>query len=448
MHGHNKVGVAPSSGPRLAGIEGLRAIAAFAILVHHVWISSAPDGKAIDVGQLDRLLPDLAFGVTLFFTLSGFLLYHPFAVGIMRQERLPSISKYLRNRALRIVPAYWVILLATAVFLQSVLVRDSMGALHDGGILDAQEFLRNALFLQHYSPRTVATGIGPAWSLAIEVVFYLALPLLALLSSALARTAAARVGRRVAALAPAALMLLIGLSGKAAATFLVPPVRPYAGWEADWHSVLERSFWCQADLFAFGMALAVLHIDFEDRLVALPRGWRKAAAVSALLAYLLTAKMTHEVEQLSYSPYNTLMAFACALLLALVVLPADREAQPPALVRLLDTRAFVVLGLMSYSIFLWHDPLIRWLRDHGLTLGGATGFFVNLGVASVITLALATLTYRYVEAPALRLKRRTVPKPMRGPPVREADASGTRQNGERPSTALASRMTPTHRDDT
>jgi peptidoglycan/LPS O-acetylase OafA/YrhL len=73
------IGVTPSSGSRLAGIEGLRAIAASSVLIYHVWLYSNPNGRTAGVGPLDRVLPDFAFGVILFFTLSGFLLYRPFA---------------------------------------------------------------------------------------------------------------------------------------------------------------------------------------------------------------------------------------------------------------------------------------------------------------------------------------------------------------------------------
>ncbi len=55
----------------------------------------------------------------LFFVLSGFLLWRPIASAVLRGRRLPSVRRYARNRALRILPAYWVVLLATALVLQS-----------------------------------------------------------------------------------------------------------------------------------------------------------------------------------------------------------------------------------------------------------------------------------------------------------------------------------------
>lgn len=416
ISGHKKIGVIPSRGARLVGIEGLRALAATSVLVYHAWLYSSPNGAPAAAGPLRYVIPDLAFGVTLFFTLSGFLLFRPFASAIIRGEPLPRARSYLRNRALRIFPAYWVILLLAALVFQSVLTRDSSGALRNGGLFEVGRLIPDLLLIQHYDPDTVVTGIGPAWSLAVEIVFYLALPLLVLLAVRLARRASGRRGRQFATLAPAALLLAVGLGGKAAAAYIVPPIHAFDGWEADWHSVLERSFLCQADLFAFGMALAVVRTESEDGLLRLPRRWRAAAAAGALFCYLVTAKFTHFSEHMSYSPFNTLIALGCALLLALVVLPAKHAGRPGLLVRFLETRPVIAVGLASYSIFLWHEPLIRWMAAHDLTAAWTGGLLWNVLTLGAFTGALSALTYRFVEAPALRLKSRRRPHRLESRP--------------------------------
>ena len=395
----------PAFGSRLAGIEGLRALAAGAIVVYHVWLYSSPDGARVERALLDRVLPDLQFGVTLFFALSGFLLYRVFAASILRDAPMPSIRRYLRNRALRIVPVYWAILLVTAFVLQTALVRDGE-QIATGPGFDAGLLLRSLVFAQNYDPDTIVTGIGPAWTLCVEVVFYLVLPLLALAAWSVARRCSRRSARRLVALAPPALLLVVGLSGKAAAVYLVPPVGPYEGFLNDWHSVVERSFWCHADLFAFGMVVAVARIDFEDGELRLARHWRALAVAGIAGGYLLTARATQFGEQLSYSGYNTLMAAVCALLIALVVLaPADRAR--PRLVRLLEWRPLVAAGVVSYSLFLWHEPLVRFMNEHGLTFGGTAGLAANVVVVGAVALALSALSYRLVEANVLRLKSRS-----------------------------------------
>jgi peptidoglycan/LPS O-acetylase OafA/YrhL len=371
-----------------------------------VWWQTRPAGDSALFQLVANTQADLAFGVTLFFTLSGFLLYRPFVAALMRAEPRPSFERYLRNRALRIAPAYWVILLVSALILRSVAVRNADGERVLSGIDDPITLAKHMLLVQGYEPSGVVTGIGPAWSLAVELVFYLALPLLALAAWALARRASTRAGRRLAALGPALLLLAIGLAGKMVATHFLPDRIWSGGWGGDWHSVLVRSFLCQADLFSFGMALAVVRVDVEDGLVRVSALGRRAVGALCLGVYLVTARMTDASDQLGITPYNTLMALACALFLALVVLVGS-DTERPALVRVLELRPLVAVGLVSYSLFLWHEPLIGWLAVNGLAPSGRAGFLVTLFLTVAVGFVLSVLTYRLVELPALRRKRRT-----------------------------------------
>jgi len=370
--------------------------------VVHTWAEASPKGTP-DLGRVGNdHMNDLSYGVTLFFALSGFLLYRPFVAALLRFERRPAVMRYLRNRALRILPAYWVILLICALVLGSVLFRDPGGVLHHGRLSDPASLARTAFFAQNYDPKTLLTGIGPAWSLAVEAVFYLTLPLLVLVAFGLGGRTRRFWLRVTAALLPAVILLVVGLAGKAVAWHVFPAPLSQ-GWSTNWHSVIERSFLAQADLFTFGMALAVAHVLWEQGRLRLPRYWRPAAALVAVGAYVVSSQISWLDGQLSYSPYNTLMALACTLLLALVVLT---PAKSSLLVRLLEMRWIVGLGVISYSVFLWHDPLIYALKDHGLTFDGRSGLIANVAIVFTTTVVLSSLTYRLVEAPALRLKFR------------------------------------------
>jgi peptidoglycan/LPS O-acetylase OafA/YrhL len=414
-------GVVPSTGRRLPGIEGLRAVAALSILVVHTWGEAGPDG-APDLGRIGRHFPDLSFGVTLFFALSGFLLYRPFANALLRGDARPSFRSYIRNRALRILPAYWVILVVCALVLQEANVRGDGGTLEHHALTDPGLLLRAALLVQDYEPGTILTGIGPAWSLAVEVVFYLVLPLLVVVAWRIGADAVTLRRRVAAALAPAAVVLAIGLVGKGVAAYVIPaPVDE--GFNTDWHSVVERSFLCQADLFTFGLALAVLYSLWRQARFRLPKHWRIVALGFCAGSYALTARISWTEYQLSYSFYNTLIALVVGLLLALVVFPPERG--PALLLRVLETRVLVAGGIISYSVFLWHEPVILALHDHGLTLDGAGGFLVNVALVVVITAVLSTLSWWLVEAPALRFKTsmsrdRTRPEP---PPASQVEAA-------------------------
>jgi peptidoglycan/LPS O-acetylase OafA/YrhL len=365
-----------------------------------------PHGEVLGSGYwIADALSTFSVGVTLFFTLSGFLLYRPFAASIARGTQLAPIRNYLRNRVLRIAPGYWAILAVSALVLGAVNIRDSAGNLGFGRLSHPLDLLQAALLLQDYRPSTVVIGIGPAWSLAVEAVFYCLLPLLVLAAWRVARHARDRRGRVLVLLGPPLFLLLLGLSGKHAAHLL--PGSPSGGYEDNWHSVIERSFWAQADLFSFGMVVAVLHTEIVDGRLALPRYWRRAAVALGLLVFVPCAWTMHQGEQ-SFLLQNTGEAFGIALLFAAIILPDPTAQRTLRAVRLLEARPLVAMGVASYSLFLWHVPVIRWLDSRGMTAGGGVpALLVNLLEVAVIAGVLSAVTYRFVERPALRRKSST-----------------------------------------
>lgn len=241
---------------RLVGVDGLRALAAMFVFVQHVWRFGSPDGFSPDIGPFDSVLSHFRVGVTLFFVLSGFLLYRPFVAAIRDARPLPRFRSYFRSRALRILPAYWVILFATAFLLQTFLQRESVSHEDYRSPHDLGQLFGAIVFVQNYVPSWLQAGIGTAWSLNVEIVFYLVLPLLVLLAGALASRARTSRGRWLSLLAPVFVLLVVGASGKIAARF-VDGVGPSPGFDGDWHSVIARSFWFHADLFAVGLTLAL-----------------------------------------------------------------------------------------------------------------------------------------------------------------------------------------------
>jgi peptidoglycan/LPS O-acetylase OafA/YrhL len=339
--------------------------------------------------------------VTLFFTLSGFLLYRGIAAALLHDRDLPATGAYLRNRALRILPAYWAILAVCGLVLGSVNVRDEDGALTSGALTEPLELLGAALLVNNYRPDTVLVGIGPAWSLAVEAVFYLILPVLGAIAAAVAaRLPEAR--RRLVVLGPPVFLLALGLSGKLVAGSVVQ-AGAGEGWGPTWHAVVERSFWAQADLFAFGMLLAVVHVATEDGRLRVGERARRFGVAAALLL-LAACAVSLRGDQLSYRPANTVAALACALLVAAVVLPRA-SGEPSAWARRLAARPLVALGAASYSLFLWHEPLVHWLAGRGLTAGGWSGLALNVVLVLAVAGVLSALTYRLIEMPVLRRRR-------------------------------------------
>lgn len=382
---------------RLLELESLRGIAATSILVFHCWLFTSHGVFNWGLGPLTVFMQPLQSGVTLFLVLSGFLLYRPIVHAVVEGRPRQSATTYLRNRALRILPAYWFVLLVSGFVLQSATTDATSSGIIPGTLTDPRSLASNLLLVQTYHPSTIWTGVLPAWSLTVELAFYLCIPLLALLAAGLIRH------RSVAwaVFAPMALLLLFGVTGKTLVTVLSDGPERSQG--ADWHAVLDRSLLTHADLFAFGMAAAVALVLWNRRPDGPPK-FIGGASTGRFLAYLGLPTLIVGYYLIPPYLYDSLVAFFAAVLL-LRLLSKSRDGTKPGL---LTHRRAVAWGRVSYSVFLWNWPVLSFLAVQGLLASGSgpLPFLRNLIVASALVGALSFFTYRFVEAPALTLKGR------------------------------------------
>ena len=142
----------------------MRACAAIGVVITHVAFQTGHTG-----GITGRLFGRFDLAVAVFFALSGFLLWRGHAAAARGLRPIPPTGHYLRSRIVRIMPGY---LVAVVVIL--TLLPDAKA--------DLTVWLANLTLTQIYVPLTLTAGLTQMWSLSVEVAFYLALPLLALLA--------------------------------------------------------------------------------------------------------------------------------------------------------------------------------------------------------------------------------------------------------------------------
>ena len=379
---------------RFRGLDGYRAFAALGVVLYHSVIASS-----LDAGHLpSRWTSPLGdYAVAVFFLLSGFLLYRPFAVAHRAGAPSPRWGSFWRRRAARIVPGYWLAL----VFLFVVFRQQ-----HLHGPLDVVTYFG---FLQTYRTGYAVNGLSVAWTLCIEASFYLALPFLAAIGGGLrpARRAARRLDREL-------VLLVVLYATGVTFRIVVCDVRP--SWTGGW---LEPHFWLpyELDLFALGMLLAVLHTWWADRLLPRPLQFladRPTLCLGLAAGGYVTNVFLSPGRVLgqSVTTRTTMEIVAVEGLSAfLLLLPVIFDARPRAvLVRVLDHRVVRYLGLVSFGIYLWHPIWIEvvhdWHRRGWFPKSDAFSFAVN----ALLSVGAASLSYWLVEHPVLqRVARRSGP---------------------------------------
>ncbi|HKQ68816.1 MAG TPA: acyltransferase, partial [Polyangiaceae bacterium] len=167
----------------IASLDGIRAIALLLTVFDHLLLSSffTPHVDQADLGFLRQTKPwweNARSGVQLFFVLSGFLLFIPYARTLLGLKPFPSTRKYYARRALRIMPAYWISLVAIGLFF----------APYHFGADPAVDFGLHALMLHGWSTTTFFSINSPYWTMAVEAHFYLLLPWLAHLLISITRS--------------------------------------------------------------------------------------------------------------------------------------------------------------------------------------------------------------------------------------------------------------------
>ena len=385
-------------------IDSMRALGALSVVAFHASFFAAVDIPGATLFR--QIASRLDVGVAILFVVSGFLLYRPFVRARLRPESTPHVGGYLWRRVLRIAPAYWVALIVVTLWLGI------------DGVLTPSGILRYFGFVQIYDAGTALGGISQAWTLCVEVSFYLFLPVWAML---LARLPTRGDRRKVLAIELAGVGGLVLFSSlyKVWALVQVDPTQldstPYL--------MPLPNF---LDQFALGMGLAVLSVWYEGRddlprPLALLRRRPQLPWIIALVAFYAAAtQIGYEGEQLQrYSRVAFALRHELYSVVALgAILPALFAEPGRGLVgRVLGNRVLAYLGLVSYGIYLYHlavlDQLFAWLgRD--LPPSIATRLVVYLSVGALAATLLASISYYAVERPALSLKRLA---PRSGPVV-------------------------------
>lgn len=329
-------------------IDGLRAVAVLPVILFHAGVPAFGGGFV---------------GVDVFFVISGYLITG-ILLNDLAQQRF-SIATFYERRARRILPALFVVMAACLPFAWLWLPPEDL-EYFARSLIGTALFGSNINFWLESGYFDAASELKPllhTWSLAVEEQFYLLFPLLLLALRHRSRRAT-----------------LLVLSGGTLASFAL------ADWGAHHHPsanyfLLPGRAW----ELGIGCVLACAQAGSAPS----PRG-RALREAGALLGLALIAGAVALLD--GDTPFPGRHALAPTLGTALLILCA----RPDTLTgRILGSRVLVGTGLVSYSAYLWHQPLFAFARYQGLEAGDSAA----IAACIALTFLLAWLSWRYVEQP-------------------------------------------------
>ncbi|CAL9509261.1 O-acetyltransferase OatA [Streptomyces sp. enrichment culture] len=347
---------------RIDGLDGLRTLAVALVVVYHVEPGLMPGGSV---------------AVDLFFTISGFVITRLLLAEYVRTGRIALLAFY-RRRWARLVPALWTMCAVCAVLGAATSLWAFDGAWQAAGL--AAVFVVNLVRAGESGPYSDLTApLAHTWSLGVEEQFYLLWPLLLL----------ALLHR----LRPRTVLLC------AVALCALPVLWRCALWAPDAAHRVYNGTDTRADQLLAGALVAVLlaRLRADDPHLARLRAWAARLAWPALGLLLLAAwrmPVTQDAGVWTAAWYTAgLLAVAAVSATLVTDLELRRDGR---LARLLSLAPLSWTGRnLSYGLYLWHYPVVRFLASLGMTEG-------RLAATVLLTGVLALLSYYVIEAPVLR----------------------------------------------
>lgn len=329
-------------------IDGLRALAVVPVILFHAGFEAFSGGFV---------------GVDVFFVISGYLITS--IIFAQKAAGTFSLLDFYERRARRVLPALFLVMAVCIPFAWLWLLPGDMKDFSQS-IVAVSVFASNILFWWKSGYFDTAAELKPllhTWSLAVEEQYYVLFPLFLLVMWRFAKRWTVATLTVIAALSFA--LAQWGAYNKPAATFFLLPTR---GWE-----------------IAIGALIAFYFARYPK--LQLQRPAQEAGSLIGL-SLILYAVFAYSKA----TPFPSAYALAPTLGTALIILCTT----PSTLVgRILTTKAFVGVGLISYSAYLWHQPLFAFFRQID-TEADSVGIYIAL---SGISFFLAYLTWRFIETP-------------------------------------------------
>jgi len=383
---------------RIAGADGLRAIACLLVVWHHTAQKLNPEGQSPLISALHFMGMRGEVGVSLFFVLSGCLLSMPFWKNFVQGEHFPSLRVYALNRAARIAPAFWANLLFCTLLAFWVFDLE----------INWQKLLTGLFFVNSYSYLTFfpAEINGPLWSIGLEVSCYVLLPLVLYAIYKMARGAAAAIASLTGVI-----LVLQAMNPFLILFFMTD--EDSKGWQfgLDGGAKLWLPYWNIGSFFTQFLigslaALVIAQMKSKGRKPSQLFDFGAVATLSAAVALVLARLNPGNPDPATQQPYVA-PYFAIFAGGALVCL-----SHSTFVAKLLDNRLFSRIAQLSFGIYLWHVVVIEVIARKFVpeyVYGGVqdVGQWIALSaIVLAVSVAIAAVSWKWFESPIIAAARK------------------------------------------
>jgi peptidoglycan/LPS O-acetylase OafA/YrhL len=350
-----------STGSFIPEIDGLRFLAIFSVFIYHMAgdvlrHSQSGYAQTLASNQLFLVTQILNVGVPLFFVISGFILSLPFAEAHRNRRKRVSLKKYFLRRVTRLEPPYFLCLILFFALKIAAGKGTAAGLLPN--LIASIFYVHNPIFGRPSDINIVA------WSLEVEVQFYILAPLFGLIF-AISRASARR-------------WLLV------AAVFLASGVSSFASS----HPRMQLSLLAYAQYFFAGFLLCEFYLDRSER----RKNWRWDIISLAGWLLLLILLVRNEGLAVWLIPWLVLLLYIAAF-------------RGTVMNGFVTNPVITTLGGMCYTIYLLHNYIIAALGSVTERIGSGAGFsprlLAQLMLITPVVLVICALYFRFIERPCM-----------------------------------------------
>jgi peptidoglycan/LPS O-acetylase OafA/YrhL len=378
-----------SAKSQFPALTGVRAIAAYLVFFHHGLPANLP-------GFIYSLATEFHTGVTIFFVLSGFLIYLKYSGSSALKKDF--LLEYYRNRVARIYPVYFLGVIVTALLAYRTIPWS----------LTWQQIVLQLTFVRGFSEQFKFIGIAQGWTLTVEECFYLLFPLLILLQK-----------KMRSFFAPLFCIYAVGF-----AALMIGNHAQYLGYFTPARFVILYTFFGRAAEFFAGMYLAKFILTRQPAAAArrIPVATVIGLIGFAAFVYWMSKLKGHTLQYGLYHPFGMVINnLILPVFVAMLFFGLITERSP--LRALLGSKPMVLLGKSSYVFYLIHVGFIQSFLVNKISADRWIQFALLIGIAILI--------YFCIEEPSRRLIRRipltTTRTSQRAEPASGDASASTRQ---------------------